>query len=176
MPDSVYKTLDNVDVWDKERDARNWLGGTPVVAHPPCGQWGRLRQFARVDLEEKSLAVLAVLAVRQNGGVLEHPKGSLLWKHCGLPLPGERDKFGGYTFPVLQQWWGHRAEKATWLYIVGVEPDSLPQVPLVLGEATHVIQTRKTIHHLPHVPKKERHRTPPTFASWLISVAERGSR
>jgi hypothetical protein len=66
--DSVYKEIEGCDVYDIDRDARTWRGGGPVVAHPPCGQWGRLRTFARVDLSAKSLAVLAVGNVRAGGG------------------------------------------------------------------------------------------------------------
>ena len=131
--DSVYKTLPDCDVWDEERDARNWAGGLPVVAHPPCAQWGRLYKFATVNLAVKSLAVLAVRDVRNHGGVLEHPCGSKLWKHCGLPKPGHFDKWGGFTISVLQQWFGHRAEKATWLYICGLRPADLPEMPFVMG-------------------------------------------
>lgn len=169
--DSVYKTLPNVDAWDAERDARNWPGGSTVVAHPPCGQWGRLRSFANVNLEEKSLAVLAV---RSCGGVLEHPIYSTLWKACGLPLPGIVDKWGGYTLPILQQWWGHPAEKATWLYIVGCPPENLPEIPFVMGEAKFVVQSCKNDGlQRPHMVKSLRDQTPSAFAEWLIEVAKR---
>jgi hypothetical protein len=40
--DSIYKEFQGVDVWDKERDARNWPGGCPVIAHPPCRTWGAM--------------------------------------------------------------------------------------------------------------------------------------
>lgn len=171
--DSHYKTLADVDVWDIERDARKWPGGGPVVAHPPCRAWGRLRHFANPRPDEKELAIWAVAQVRSFGGVLEHPAGSTLWPAAGLPEPMTRDSFGGWTLPVIQQWWGHRAEKKTLLYICGMEPCDLPEIPFVMGEATHVIQSRKRKDHRPHVSKSEREHTPPAFAAWLVELARR---
>jgi hypothetical protein len=71
--DSIYKTMPNVDVWDAARNALNWQGGCPVIAHPPCRAWGRLRHFAKPVDGEKDLARWAVAQVRKWGGVLEHP-------------------------------------------------------------------------------------------------------
>lgn len=45
-PGSHYRTLSGVECFDRERDARTFGGGMPVVAHPPCAQWGRLRMLA----------------------------------------------------------------------------------------------------------------------------------
>ncbi len=171
--DSVYKTLPGLDVWDKERDARKWSGGNPVVAHPPCRAWGRLRTFANPEPGEKELAIWAVDQVRRFGGVLEHPHGSTLWDEMGLPEPGKRDFAGGWTLPVLQFWWGHRAEKATDLYIVGCEPKDIPPMPFVMGEPTHVVQSRKRFDHRPHISKAERQHTPLAFAMWLVELARR---
>ncbi len=172
--DSIYKTLEECEVWDAQRDARNCPGGNPVVAHPPCAQWGRMRGLANVNPVEKSLAVLAVLAVRKFGGVLEHPYGSQLWKHCRLPNPGRVDKWGGFTLPVLQQWWGHRAAKPTLLYICGINPESLPQMPFVMGEPQcHVGGSMKRTpgHQQRELPKPERTHTPILFAKWLVEIA-----
>lgn len=177
--DSVYKTLPNCDVWDAARDASNWPGGNAVVAHPPCRLWGRLRAFANCPEPEaeRELARLAVRAVRLYGGVVEHPKGSLLWEDMELPKPGMRpDSYGGWTLPILQFWFGHRCEKATWLYIVGLRDHEIPGVPLRLGYPTHVIQSRKRENHLPHVPKPEREHTPRLLAEWLVQLARNTKR
>ena len=170
--DSHYKTLPECDVWDIERDARRWPGGCPVVAHPPCRAWGRLRHFAKPRKDEKELALWAVEQVRRWGGVLEHPASSSLWPVAGLPAPGAVDAWGGWTLPIVQQWWGHRAEKKTLLYIVGCIPSELPAMPMVLGQASHVIQTRKRSDYRPHVTKAEREHTPPRLAQWLVDIAQ----
>lgn len=172
--DSYYKTLPATDVWDIDRDARRWPGGAPVVAHPPCRAWGRLRAFAKPRKGERQLATWSVRQVRRWGGVLEHPAGSRLWPKAGLPAPGQRDRYGGWTLGIHQHDFGHRAEKATVLYIVGCEPEDLPPMPaLRLDEPTHVIQTRKRVDYRPHVTKAEREHTPPELAAWLCEVARR---
>ena len=170
--DSVYKQIDGVDVWDAERDAMNWPGGYPVVAHPPCRAWGRLRHFAtRTRPDEKGLALFAVDMVRSFGGVLEHPAGSTLWQAASLPRPGCRDECDGWTLAVPQKWFGHKAEKASWFYIVGCAPADIPDIPYVLGDATHVVQSRKRHDHRPHISKAEREHTPPALARWLVDLA-----
>lgn len=174
--DSVYKTLPDCDVWDIDRDARKWEGGNPVVAHPPCRAWGRLRQFAKPRDDEKALAPWAVDQVRKWGGVLEHPEGSSLWPHLGLPKPGMKDEFGGWTLGIYQHWWGHRAEKATLLYIVGCEPKDIPEIPLRMEEVTHCIRPTKSYPRKPSVTKPEREHTPAQLAVWLVDLASRCSR
>ncbi|CAM4080720.1 hypothetical protein BOTU111921_10585 [Bordetella tumbae] len=172
--DSVYKTLPGCDVYDMERDARTYDGDLPVVAHPPCRAWGRLRAFAKPRPDERNLGRLAVSLVREFGGVLEHPAGSLLWSAQRMPYPGAgRDQWGGWTLAAPQKWWGHKAEKATWFYIVGSDPDDLPTLPLVLGEAAYVVQSRKRHDYRPHITKAEREATPPDLGRWLVEVARR---
>jgi hypothetical protein len=172
--DSVYKSMPECDVWDIERDARNWPGGCPVIAHPPCRAWGRLRAFAKPRPDEKDLARLAVAHVRRFGGVLEHPASSTLWEDQGLPHMMQRDEFGGWTLGIHQWQFGHRAQKPTWLYIVGAGPADVPDPPpLKLGEASHVIQSRKRQDYRPHVTKAEREHTPHDLARWLVALAMR---
>lgn len=185
--DSFYKTLPSCDVWDAERDARRWGGGMPVVAHPPCRAWGQLRALANPRHDEKALAPWAVEQVRRFGGVLEHPKNSTLWPVAGLPKPGERDEFGGWTLPIFQSWWGHKAEKATLLYIVGCEPADIPDIPLALGEPEYVCgapgrrRDGSRLHKgdpgwRPEITKAEREHTPPALAEWLVELASRCRR
>lgn len=174
--DSNYLALPGTDVFDIERDARTYAGDSPVVAHPPCRSWGRLRSFAKPRHDEKALAFFAVDAVRRCGGVLEHPACSSLWSAAGLPLPGQRDRFGGFTLPIEQWWFGHRAEKKTWLYVVGIEPRSVPVFPIRFGEPSHTVcPSRRRSHagdrYRPSISKAEREHTPPQLASWLVDLA-----
>lgn len=181
--DSVYKALPGCDVYDIDRDARNWQGGYPVVAHPPCRAWGRLRHMANPRADEKDLAFFAVERIRKFGGVLEHPKKSTLWPAAGLPPVGQRDKFGGWTLPINQNWFGHKAEKGTYLYIVGCEPSDIPEMPMVLGRAEYVVSSGSTNHiqkggqgWRPSISHAEREHTPPELALWLVSLARRCAR
>lgn len=101
-----------VHCYDATRDARLYAGPHPVVAHPPCKHWGRLRHLAHIEcpaslcryvgpgagglclecfavgLSDRDCAPRAVEQVRAFGGVLEHPAGSKLWEACNLPPPG----------------------------------------------------------------------------------------
>ena len=86
--DSRYKELDGYDVYDIHRDARSYCKKMPVIAHPPCRAWGMLSHMANPREGEKQLAYLALAQVRLNGGILEHPAGSRLWKEAPLPLAG----------------------------------------------------------------------------------------
>jgi len=181
--DSIYKDM-GLDCWDFERDARNWPGGVPCVAHPPCRAWGVLSHMANPRPGEHHCARIAVWQVRENGGVLEHPKGSKLWKDQSLPEVGERDRWGGWTMIVPQRWWGHPMMKETRLYIVGCEPKDVPEVPYTMEPATHAMGGE----WLPDIKKrrgrdgviredaragKVREGTPPDFARWLVELARR---
>lgn len=182
--DSIYKALPGCDVWDIERDARTWPGGAPVVAHPPCRAWGQLRALANPRPDEKALALYSVDQVRKHGGVLEHPKTSTLWPVAGLPQPGTRDAWGGWTLPISQIWWGHRAEKPTYLYIVGCAPADIPAMPIALGEAQYVCGSsgrrrdgsrlhKGDVGWRPEISKAEREHTPAALAEWLVELARR---
>jgi hypothetical protein len=172
--DSVYRQFAAVDVYDIERDARTWPGGTALIAHPPCRAWGRLRSFAKPREDEKDLARFAVARVRQFGGVLEHPEASSLWADQGLPLGKRSDAWGGFTLALDQSWFGHRARKSTWLYVVGVSPRDVPALSFSLDLPTHVVSLysgRDRSRCRPEIGKAEREATPPRFAMWLCELA-----
>ncbi len=173
--DSIYKTIPGCEVWDFDRDALKWQGGSPIIGHPPCRAWGGLRAFAKPRPGERELATWCVDRIREEGGVLEHPAASLLWPEYGLPAPGRRDRFGGFTIGIHQDWFGHRAEKATRLYVVGCDPRSIPPIPLKLEEPTHVINQTIRLSEgrfrKPEVSKAEREHTPEPLAHWLVALA-----
>ncbi|WP_259564005.1 hypothetical protein [Shewanella baltica] len=173
--DSIYKSMAGCDVFDIERDAKTFEGGKPVVGHPPCRAWGKLRYFARPVEGEKELAFFCVDEVRKNGGVLEHPKHSKLWPEYNLPEGNDVDEFGGFTLHVDQFWWGHKARKATKLYICGIDRKDIPLMPLAIGEPLFVCSMSKTKHApvKPEIPRADRERTPPEFAEWLIDLASK---
>lgn len=161
--DSCYIELLGADaVWDIQRDARCYTGLGPVVCHPPCRGWGRLRHWAKPRPDEKALGLFAADTIRRVGGVLEHPHASTLWAAALLPRPGSVDAWGGYTILVDQGWWGHAAPKPTWLYICGVAKADLPAIPVQLHRAAG-----RTLELSP----ADRERTPIEFAKWLALVA-----
>ena len=132
-----YFGVSGVDPWDEARDARNYNGPYPVVAHPPCQRWGKF--WAGQPLYIKRTGIRKVLGddggcfeaalrdVRRYGGVLEHPEHSKAWPHFGLAKPPRKggwikaDNYGGWTCRVEQGRYGHYANKPTWLYAVGCE-------------------------------------------------------
>lgn len=163
------------EFYDEARDARTYTGELPVVAHPPCGPWGRLRAFC--VKQDPTCGPSAVEKVRSFGGVLEHPEWSRLFNVCGMPRPGELpDAWGGRTYAVSQVSWGHRAEKRTWLYVVGVDPDLVTRGIRTGGIATHVVNTSRKGQRRPELGKIERLLTPVAFAIWLLDLAATARR
>jgi hypothetical protein len=174
-PKGPYPRLP-VDVWDVSRDARTYAGPFPVVAHPPCGPWGQLRRLYKGGEGGADCGPLAVDCVRRWGGVLEHPRGSLLFTHCGMPRPGDPpDEWGGRTYALEQVSWGHACRKPTWIYVVGVSPETVLAGIRTGGEPTHQIwgQRGSTRHRADLLGANAgmRRRTPPAFADWLVSLA-----
>ena len=163
--DSVYKTLPGVDCWDYERDAFGYRGPLPVIAHPPCGVWGRFRRHVerasgRKADEERRCGLFAVECVRKFGGVLEQPACSDLWKAAELPLRGF-DSVGGYTLQVCQSWFGHAAERCTWLYIVNCG------WPLPAFDFDFSVPRKGLLE----LGRREREASPVLFAEWLVAIA-----
>jgi hypothetical protein len=182
-PRGPYMSMPGVDPWPETRDARLYDGPHPVVAHPPCGPWSKLRHLYRGS--EHDCAARALEQVRAFGGVLEHPAGSLFFAHARLPEPGYLDGHG-FTVAVNQVDWGHVARKPTWLYCVRV-PIALALERPPPREPTHWCSGFRSAggkypaHYKQRgcaVPPgikvcsaQQRRRTPPAFAEWLVSLA-----
>lgn len=134
LSDGPYN-IEGIDLWDKERDAKKYKGPNKVIAHPPCERWGRywgggpmLHGTERQKLlgDDELCFAHALWSVRTFGGVLEHPEASHAFHFYGLPIPkqsggwSEPDKFGGRSCCVSQGYYGHQAQKLTWLYGVNI--------------------------------------------------------
>lgn len=163
---SVYESFPGLELYDVGRDCRTFLGGSRVVAHPPCRGWGRLKGMAKPRPDEKDLARFCVEKVRACGGVLEHPANSSLWDAASLPAPGCRDSSGAFTLSLDQFWFGHRGIKRTWLFVAGVSPFDVPEIPLRLESAAVPVENMSCA---------ERESTPPLFAAFLLDLARRSS-
>ena len=194
--DGVYFGLAGVDPWDEDRDAMRYAGPHRVVAHPPCERWGRFwhgstrkpHQFQLGDDGGRFESALA--CVQYWGGVLEHPKDSHAWAYFGLTKPPatggwiKADDYG-WTCCVDQGFYGHFANKRTWLYAVNCE---LPE--LIWGKGKQRIHPRalelhgyekaRRIGQLAMIggkdKKKIRNATPPAFRDILINMARSASR
>jgi hypothetical protein len=188
----VYFHLPDVDPWDERRDARLYTGPWPVVAHPPCARWG---QYATGGPTAKRRFVVgddggcfshALQCVRTYGGVLEHPEGSKAWRHHGLIAPPYEggwvvaDWHGGWTCCLDQGWYGHRAQKTTWLYACHVELPSLDwgrcQGKVWIGTGynrpgAYVAAKAAGTLPLEHLSKKQRTATPVDFRDLLLAIA-----
>lgn len=185
-PRGPYFGRPDVDPWDETRDARLYDGPHPVVAHPPCGSWSKLKHLYKRN--DADCAPRAVAQVRKFGGLLEHPAGSGAWNHCGLPRPNELPDGYGFAVEVQQVSWGHVARKKTWLYCVGISLALVLDTMRTGGEPSHWCSGFRTSTGVTPANYKrtgcavppgikvcsaqQRRRTPPAFADWLISLAE----
>lgn len=167
----IYWDVPDVDPWDEERDARTYNGLFRVVAHPPCKTWS-LMSNCRPEIikgEDGGCFEAALESVRTWGGVLEHPKNSQAWKAYDLPKPAERGwttlgRGRGWACEVDQAWYGHRANKKTWLYYCGeVQPPAL-----LWGPAP---KTDITVRNDGGGGRDQRSRTPIEFRDLLIDLA-----
>jgi hypothetical protein len=188
-----YYGLPDVEPWGlPERDASQYDGPWPSVAHPPCARWGRYwfggpsARVRRVKGDDDGCFAAALASVRKWGGVLEHPEASSAWQAFGLLAPPRRGgwipagDFRGWTCCVEQGHYGHRARKATWLY--AVKPRALlpelvwgpSQASIRLADGYHSAEERRRAQRTgacQRLSKPERLATPPAFRDLLLSIA-----
>ena len=170
-----YPSMPGVECWDEKRNAKLYDGPYPVVAHPPCGPWSKLRHLC--TKQDASCGPRAFEQVRALGGCLEHPEFSSLWDYMGAPKPSDAtDHRNGRTYRLRQVCWGHQCEEPTWLYCVGIDQRrvmaAIRRAEERGGTATHCVCTGpRQAKRLPVATKKAKRLTPPLFAEWLVSLA-----
>jgi len=117
--------------------------------------------------------------------VLEHPEASAAWDAFGLMRPPRGGGWvsagimdGGWTCCVEQGHYGHRARKATWLYVVGGEKPALKwgksTASVRLDEGFHSAEERRRASRTGAVQRlghRERAATPIAFRDVLLSIA-----
>jgi len=163
---SVYKSMVGVDCYDAKRGAKTFPGGIPVVAHPPCRSWSvKTRHQAKPAAGEQELGIWCCEQLKQWGGVLEQPAGSLLFEAAGLPQPGEARSDGLWTIQCWQAWWGYPMKKTTWLCFSGIESSALPPIPLRLHPRGNDRRAEQ------RMSKQQRSATTREFAEWLVACA-----
>jgi len=181
----AYFGVPGVDPWDKDRDARSYGGPHRVVAHPPCQLWGAMANvnFARWGGEHNrpgndgGCFASALASVRKFGGVLEHPAKSRAWERHGLTKPvgvgWMRCESGGWVCEVWQSAYGHRANKATWLY--ASQSEKPQELNWARDKGTHQVgfhDQRGKERNKPTLCKREAAATPNAFKEVLISIAK----
>ncbi|WP_430389667.1 DNA methyltransferase [Dyella sp. 20L07] len=127
--DGAHFGVDGAAPWDEQRDARRYTGPHRVVAHPPCQRQGRYWRGApnRPNQHRLGEFASALTAVRNCGGVIEHPADSKAWAFFGLQTPSKSgswiraDTLDGWTCHVEQGHHGHISRKSTRLYAVGTD-------------------------------------------------------
>ncbi|MBE2274544.1 MAG: hypothetical protein IAE62_09805 [Flavobacteriales bacterium] len=174
---------EGIDAWGEERDARKYNGNNPVIAHPPCQLWGNMAfvNYKRWGGEhnrpfnDSGCFKSALDNVNRCGGVLEHPAKTRAFAYYGIEKP---NKIGWCNFDnywvceVWQSAYGHRANKATWLYYIGKKP------PFELNwgrpKGTHQVgfqDQRGKARNKPTLSIKEANATPILFRDELIRLA-----
>lgn len=197
--DGCYFGVLGVDPWDIKRDARNYSGPHPVVAHPPCQLWGR---FAAINFKrwggehnrpgnDGGCFLSGLSSVIKFGGVLEHPKASnaflayqiqkpsgIGWKEI---TPKDKPFFNGgkivftprvWVCEVWQSAYGHKTAKATWLLYSGRNRPF--DLDWSRPDGTHQIgfhDQRGKARNKPTISGKAASATPVAFRDVLIRLA-----
>jgi len=181
--DGCYSGWPWIDCWGEYRDARKYDGTIPVVAHPPCQLWGALASvnYARWGGDHNKPGndggcfASALESVNRCGGVLEHPAKTRAWAAYGLEKPrgdGWQRSGVGWVCEVWQSAYGHRANKATWLYYVGhKKPNDLIWERITGSHQVGFHDQRGKSKNKPTLGKREANATPLRFRDELLKLA-----
>ena len=152
-------------------DSRAYMGPYPVVAHPPCAPWGRLRGMS--NGADRDCGIAALNAVTAFGGCVEQPAWSTLFRAAGVAhVPGMVDRWGGRIVPIPDaRRLGGLTPKPTWVYMVGVPQEVRYAAWRMYSQA---------VYHDPgawckvqNMSKRQREATPGPMARYLVYCAAR---
>jgi hypothetical protein len=107
--------------------------------------------------------LFALEQVQKNGGCLEHPYASKLWKHPDILKTG-------FIISVDQFDFGHTAHKPTKIYICGIDKQQMPALP----EKSKLTAEKSITGQVPGTKRctnYERIYTPQKMCEWLIKIA-----
>jgi hypothetical protein len=151
---SVYKSIKGVDCYDKKRDVFTFDGDNPIIAHPPCRTFSKLRTMVVDPGRDSEIASFVIDKLRRNGGILEQPARSLMREIYSL----------GNPFYVDQGWFGYPLSKPTWLWFFDCEPKPLP----------YKLGLKSLGKEFANMSYYQRSATPRLFAEYLISCVKGG--
>lgn len=159
-PAGPYAARSDLDLWPLARNADLYAGPLPVIAHPPCGHWGKYRHRCRQPGRDCLHAALA--HVRRWRGVLEHPLHATTWTAANLPHNCRQlDLHSGWTLDIDQHRFGHPAVKPTRLYIVGTT--NTPPLPAARTTPPRPFE---------NLSARTRAWTPPDLIAWLVELVK----
>jgi hypothetical protein len=137
--------------------------------------WARWGGEHNRPLNDGGCFAAALAAVNCWGGVLEHPAYSRAWPAYNINVP-ERGRWTqsgiGWVCEVWQSAYGHRANKATWLYYYGIRPPGALRWGRPVG--THQVgfhDQRGKGANKQTLGRKEANATPLEFRDELLRLA-----
>jgi hypothetical protein len=170
---SVYRSFPGLDVYTRARDAWNAKPAGPVIAHPPCRCWSKARCMVNLTIAdwitEMQLGLFCAQLVIRNGGILEQPAFSALWRAADLPTPINGQTAGRcFSIAVDQVNFGHLTTKPTWLLFAGIQPRDIQWPGFNLANPRRARQMDCT--------PGQRSSTPLPFAKFLLAAAATATR
>lgn len=180
----VYFCDKRIDPFDIKRNALTYSGFNPVIAHPPCQLWGKMAKvnYKRWGGEHNrpgndgGCFKFALDSVNRCGGVLEHPAQTYAFQAYSIPKPVRgrwlQIDIKTWVCEVWQSAYGHKANKATWLYYSGIlEPFDLDWKRPIGSHQIGFQDRRGKSRNKPTLSKKDANATPERFKEMLIRLA-----